>query len=112
MLDILSRQLNSPEDGFVVRDLAYETLGHHPVTYGDTVESSDGPLRPRETVLTHTADHCCSLSIDYMLFLGKIDGEHLQPVETKIEMFMCEPGEADPCTQLSDHYGVASLFKM
>jgi hypothetical protein len=131
MLDILSRQLNSPEVGFVVRDLAYETLGHHPITYGDFVQLKgamgcfflvwffshlfcplDGTLGPRETVLTHTADHCCSNSIDYMLYLGKSEGEHLQPIETRVEMFLCEPGEADPCTQLSDHYGVVSLFKM
>ncbi len=38
MMDILARELNSPSDGFVIRDLALESLGYHPITYGDVAE--------------------------------------------------------------------------
>jgi hypothetical protein len=113
MMDILSRELSSAADGFVVRDLAFEALGHHPVTYGD-VATGEGPPRPREVLLTHPADHCCKLSIDYALFLGPPADSRasLRHVGTSIEPFFCEANEAGPCTQLSDHYGVTSLFEL
>lgn len=112
MMDILSRVLNSEADGFVIRDLVYEQYSNHPVTYGDVREqgADGGAPEPMETILTHTADHCCSISIDYALFLGPKETEAIRHVETRIEPFFCDPGEAGPCTQLSDHYGIASTF--
>ena len=115
MMDILTRTLSSPEHGFSARDLVFEEFKSHPITYGDVVSSGDDstlPLAPRETVLTHTADHNCSLCIDYALFIGPRDANaSVAPQETKIEPFFC-PDEAGPCTQLSDHYGISSTFKV
>ena len=109
MMDILTRKLSSEEDGWAVRDLVWEKHNGHPITYGD-VQPDDQSL-PRETVLTHTADHCCQISIDYALFVGPRETDApIQPLDTRIEPFECKPPEAGPCTQLSDHYGIVNTF--
>ncbi len=113
MMDVLQRELNSAEHGFVVRDLVFESHGTHPITYGDVRTDTAGLLVPSETVLTHTADYLCQLSIDYVLFVGPPQGAAASTVRhenTKIEPFLCAPGEAEPCTHLSDHLGIVSNF--
>jgi endonuclease/exonuclease/phosphatase family metal-dependent hydrolase len=130
MMDVLQRELARPEEGvvgrffffffpfffffFLVRDLLYESSGTHPITYGDVIEDENVSPLPRETVLTHTADHCCALSIDYALFLGPREtGEVVRHLNTRVEPFVIEEGhKTSPCTQLSDHYGLESKFLM
>lgn len=114
MMDVLQRELHSPEHGFVVRDLVYESHGAHPITYGDVVRDAHGRLQPSEIVLTHTADYLSQLSIDYVFLVGPPVGaaaaSTVRHEGTKIEPFRCAPGEAEPCTHLSDHLGIVSTF--
>lgn len=102
MMDVLRRELVSEECGFVVRDLMLDAQGMHPITYGD----------PRERVLTHTSDLGCQLSLDYVIYVGPIQGGALRHVTTQLDLFECEPNEAGPCTHLSDHMGVTSEFDL
>lgn len=102
MMDVLRRELASEEHGFVVRDLMLDAQGMHPVTYGD----------PSERVLTHASDLGCRLSIDYVIYVGPMQGGALRHVTTQLDLFECEPNEAGPCTHLSDHMGVTSEFDL
>ena len=54
---------------YPVRDLLFEKLGYHPVTYGD----SDHENKPLDTVLTHPADYGCAACLDYIFWIDGID---------------------------------------
>lgn len=112
MMDVFLRELNSEVDGYFVRDLLYESTQEHPITYGDVTEQESGIIIPKETVLTHVPDHCCSLSIDYSFFLGPIGDSNIRHVGSKVEPFECEENEAGPCTHLSDHYGIITNLEI
>lgn len=81
---------------------------------------------PKEILLTHPADHCCGQSIEYqfnrlsMFTLKKtsyilfadapIESDIVLEVgETTIEEFLVDPSIVK-CSQLSDHYGVATTL--
>jgi len=103
--------------GVWLRDLLKEAHnGAHPITYGDFHEQPEGDSvkrSPKETLLTHTADHCCGLSIDYILF-GETTNQGdaaLEVVSTNIEQFVVDPTVVK-CSQLSDHYGVTTTLRI
>jgi sphingomyelin phosphodiesterase len=70
--DFLIKKLNRDtescsKDHLPVRDLLKEhNNGSHPNTYADT--HPEDFKKPRETILTHKADLCTQLCIDYMMF--------------------------------------------
>jgi len=103
--------------GVWLRDLLKEANnGLHPITYGDfceQVESGVVKKIPTETLLTHTADYCCAQSIDYILFadVPTASDVALEVVNTKIEKFLVDPSSVK-CSQLSDHYGVATTLHL
>jgi hypothetical protein len=64
--------------------------------------------KPRETTLTHTADLCTQLCIDYMLLLNSVENENSKEisfVDTRVEEFFIKHPVV-PITQISDHYAV------
>eukprot|EP01116_Phalansterium_solitarium_P011186 TRINITY_DN26800_c0_g1_i1.p1 TRINITY_DN26800_c0_g1~~TRINITY_DN26800_c0_g1_i1.p1 ORF type:complete len:400 (+),score=26.91 TRINITY_DN26800_c0_g1_i1:47-1246(+) len=81
--------------------------GQHPTTYAD-VDPVD-PCRPRETVLTHTADHCRQLCIDYMLFMEPHvnNGVRRKSGSTKVLEFFVA---GKPFSQISDHYALSTTL--
>eukprot|EP01112_Ceratiomyxa_fruticulosa_P019689 TRINITY_DN649_c0_g1_i2.p1 TRINITY_DN649_c0_g1~~TRINITY_DN649_c0_g1_i2.p1 ORF type:complete len:472 (-),score=50.47 TRINITY_DN649_c0_g1_i2:52-1467(-) len=104
-----------------LRDLLFENHQHHPITYGDTsrsnLESQD--ILPRETTLTHTADHGSSLSIDYIFYADTTQNQLVNGISivegcTKVEEFFVD-GKAygsEDVTQLSDHYGISTVLRI
>jgi len=109
-------------------DLLKESYrGIHPITYGDTTETYTGGQRllsPREILLTHKADHCCGLSIDYILFGDAPDhqretreygfpikGKYVDIISSKVEEFLADISTVG-CSQLSDHYGVSTVLRV
>jgi len=103
--------------GVWLRDLLKEAYnGMHPITYGDFHEQVEGATitrSPKETLLTHTADHCCGLSIDYILYGDATSkGEvALEVASTSIEEFIVDPSVVK-CSQLSDHYGITTTLRV
>jgi len=103
-----------------IKDLLKEAYNEHPITYGDYHEvphdTDEGEVvnKPRELHLTHTADHCCGLSIDY-IFMADTEANRAENImdvkETKVEEFFVDPG-AFKFTQLSDHYGVSTTLRV
>jgi len=101
-----------------VKDLLQET--DHPITYGDfedvehTHEENKTMSVPRELHLTHTADHCCGLSIDYIFFADTEANKRekiLEVRDTKVEEFFVDP-KIFTFSQLSDHYGVSTTLRI
>ncbi|KAJ3299862.1 calcium calmodulin-dependent protein kinase type 1G [Borealophlyctis nickersoniae] len=98
-----------------VRDLVYESMGVHPVTFGDVTE--DG--KPRETVLTAVDSLKSCGSIDYVFCLNGAnsnasagDADEVVKVEqkgTRVDKFLVE---GEPFTQLSDHYGISTMLQV
>jgi len=104
--------------GTWLRDLLKESYkGVHPITYGDVVELTEGDevtYVPKETVLTHPADHCCGLSIDYVFFGDTPDNKRenvLEVLSTKVEEFFVDPAVVK-CSQLSDHYAITTTLRV
>ena len=96
-------------------DLAFESYGYHPTTFGDVIVE-DEVRKPRDISLTNTPEHMSEQSLDYIFQLvpagsnqEKIDFE-LNPKHCKVNEFFVE-GES-LFTQLSDHYGIECAFKM
>ncbi|KAJ1925465.1 hypothetical protein IWQ60_004546 [Tieghemiomyces parasiticus] len=52
------------------RDLIYEQLGYHPITFGDVTVASDGQHTPRDMVLTHVDERGSCQRLDYILWVG------------------------------------------
>jgi len=104
--------------GTRLRDLLKESHnGVHPITYGDVHERVDGDkviYSPKETLLTHTADHCCNLSIDYVFFGDTPSNQAenvVEVVSAKVEEFLVDPAVVK-CSQLSDHYGITTTLRV
>jgi len=103
------------EDGgrLTVTDLLKEdNNGTHPNTYADICP--DERTKPRETVLTNPADHCTQLAIDYIFWADTVANQKSEGVKremgsTRVEQFFVS-GHA--FTQLSDHYGVSTVFRV
>lgn len=104
-----------------IKDLLKEAYNNeHPITYGDfheiphETEAGSMVPTPRELHLTHKADHCCGLSIDY-IFMADTEAnrrENLVEIsETKVEEFFVDSGKF-PFSQLSDHYGVSTTLRV
>jgi len=99
-------------DHLPVRDLLKEhNNGLHPTTYAD-VHPENAKL-PRETVLTHKADLCTRLCIDYMLFLDtnvncQSRGIQCKEQSTKVEELFIN--DHPYVTQMSDHYAVTTTL--
>jgi len=101
-----------------VKDLLKEFHNSHPITYGDffhvphgTEEGMTVPV-PRDTVLTHKADYCCGLSIDYIMIADTEENERERVVEatdTQVEPFFVDGHKFG---QLSDHYGVSTTLRI
>jgi hypothetical protein len=100
------------------RDLLYDTLGHHPISFADFVFDTNSPTggTPRETVLTSKESLGNCESLDYIFYLDRNDSGsasgssdyYLELGPARIEpMFLPNPTPDFPCTQLSDHYGVS-----
>lgn len=103
-----------------IKDLLKETYGDHPITYGDfhelphETEIDKMVTHPREIHLTHKADHCCGLSIDYIMLADTEVNEQekvLEVTETKVEEFFVDESK-HRFTQLSDHYGVSTTLRV
>jgi len=103
-----------------IKDLLKETYNEHPITYGDfhevphEIEENKMVATPRELHLTHTADYCCGLSIDY-IFMADTEANKLEKIvevtDTKIEEFFVPP-EKFTFSQLSDHYGISTTLRV
>jgi endonuclease/exonuclease/phosphatase family metal-dependent hydrolase len=96
-------------------DLLKESYGGtHPFTYGDAELGPDGILRPKEVVLTSSADYNCRLAIDYLIWISPplaptVSDHRVQmvPGSTRVEVF---PVTGHRFEQLSDHYGVSTVI--
>jgi len=103
-----------------VKDLLKEAHNDHPITYGDfhhvPHETEVGQMvpTPRELLLTHKADHCCGLSIDYILLADTEANRQenvMEVTETKVEEFFVDERQFR-FSQLSDHYGVSTTLRV
>jgi endonuclease/exonuclease/phosphatase family metal-dependent hydrolase len=103
-----------------LKDLLRETYGEHPITYGDfhsvphETEAGAVVTTPRELHLTHKADYCCGLSIDYIFMADTVANQRenvVEVTETKVEEFFVPP-EKFIFSQLSDHYGVSTTLRV
>lgn len=122
-----------------IKDMLKETYNDHPITYGDyhehenedndkennndnnnneNTENNENKINkvtvPRELHLTHTADHCCGLSIDYIFMADTEENKRekiMEVTETKVEEFFVDPNQFI-FTQLSDHYGVSTTMRI
>jgi hypothetical protein len=100
-------------------DLLKEKYGAHPTTYAGSFSffshfdakidvHPESAMTPRETTLTHTADLCTQLCIDYMLLLNSKENENSKKIlfkDTRVEEFFITHPHV-PITQISDHYAV------
>jgi len=102
----------------LAKDLLKEA--DHPITYGDYVEvpHTTEPEKlvpaPREVVLTHKADYCCGLSIDYIILADTEENQRekvMEVVDTKVEQFFVNQQQFR-FSQLSDHYGVSTTLRI
>jgi len=103
---------HAPHAHLAVDLLKLDHQGSHPTTYADVCP--DEPTKPRETVLTHTADHCTQLAIDYIFWIDTHENHAVQkirakPCTTRVEEFFVD---GHPFTQLSDHYGVSTVLHL
>ena len=67
---------------------------------------------PREVSLTHPADHCTQLCLDYIFLLNSKSNEKSKNVhfeDTKVQEFFVE-NKSLPFSQLSDHYAVSTVL--
>jgi len=121
VIDTLRRELGE------VRDLLYDVLGSHPVTYADTRFVSSGEV-PAERVLTnsnvYSSDSLKRQCLDYMFFFppqpdtsasdssGQRSPDPLVPATCQVEKFQVDRAKdiGAPITQLSDHYGVEATL--
>jgi len=101
-----------------VKDLLKEFHNSHPITYGDFFhtphETEMGKMVPvpRDTVLTHKADYCCGLSIDYIMIADTEENAREKVVEvtdTQVEPFFVDGHKFG---QLSDHYGISTTLRI
>jgi endonuclease/exonuclease/phosphatase family metal-dependent hydrolase len=91
-------------DGFETHDTVCETLGRHPVTYGDVEEGE-----PADRVLTAETDYGTQQSLDYVFYLRPTEGDAvIAKVESSVEKFKVDR----PYGQLSDHYGIATIIEL
>ncbi|KAJ1660056.1 hypothetical protein IWQ61_000950 [Dispira simplex] len=111
------------------RDILYDTLGYHPVTFGDIVLDHSGVPKPRDCVLSAGTCSTSCQRLDYILWGTKStnSGDGVQAVDSPfsdssqplkvvpvytyvapIYIDVNKKGSDDcPVTQISDHYGVA-----
>lgn len=103
-----------------IKDLLKEHCNDHPVTYGDfhevphETEAGQVVTLPKELLLTHRADHCCALSIDYILLADTEENQRekvLTVTETTVEPFFVDESKFK-FSQLSDHYGVSTTLRV
>jgi len=92
-------------DGFERHDTTFETLGYHPITYGDM---EDGVAT--DQVLTVREDFCSQLTLDYVFYMRPAAGDRvIGRVGAVVEKFMV-PGKN--YGQLSDHYGITATIEL
>ncbi|KAJ1967863.1 hypothetical protein IWQ62_001587 [Dispira parvispora] len=111
------------------RDILYDTLGYHPVTFGDIVLDHSGVPKPRDCVLSAGPCSTSCQRLDYILWGTKSanvgNGVQAQdspfsdssqsfkavPIRTYVAPIYIDDGMKGsgncPVTQISDHYGVA-----
>jgi hypothetical protein len=86
-----------------LKDMAYDTFGYHPVTFGDYKKLSNGTLIPAETVLTSHNQLLTVQSIDRLLWTGNRGQNsttmHLSNVT--VEQFFVPKNTSLPFTQIS-----------
>ncbi|KAG1344551.1 hypothetical protein G6F62_004443 [Rhizopus arrhizus] len=87
-------------------DVAYDTLGHHPITFGDYRTLDNGTLVPAEVVLTSHNQLLTAQSIDRLLFASRSKHEPILPTQFAVEPFLVEKNTSNryPFTQISGKY--------
>jgi endonuclease/exonuclease/phosphatase family metal-dependent hydrolase len=105
LVSVLSRQGKDK-----LEDLAFNTLGYHPTTFGDVDISPKGTKTPKDKCLTNTADHLTEQRLDYIFWLIPQGTDpsllSIHPGECKVIEFFVKDSRYE-FTQLSDHYGLA-----
>jgi len=119
MSQALSQTVNAPGvsgetvSDYKFRDLLFDQLGYHPITYGDFLNDKEGKPTPREVILTAPADYCSAQSLDYIFQLDESNETSNLPCKAKVhsmqveQFFIPEPTDKSPYTQMSDHYGLS-----
>jgi endonuclease/exonuclease/phosphatase family metal-dependent hydrolase len=102
MMEILSFDDNSEHVQW--KDIVYEKLGHHPITFADTIVDN-GKHVPKDYVLTNKATLGQRLRLDYIFLYQR--NEDISVLETKVEPYFVNKQEFG---QLSDHYAVTATL--
>ncbi|KAL0476713.1 hypothetical protein AKO1_006160 [Acrasis kona] len=113
------------EEGEEWKDLIYEKMGHHPVTFGDgDLTEGSQEIIPKETVLTGKEELGTRTRLDYMFYHKHCPRHHehainqakpdtredikkkaVLVIDASVQPFFVEDQEF---TQLSDHYGISA----
>lgn len=96
----------------IVLDVMAESLGEHPITYGDVTDFVT--KSPKETVLTAIDGLASCGSIDYIFSLIPLRDYESGLYEVNKKLTKVEPFfvNGEPFTQLSDHYGISATFSL
>ncbi|KAJ1979272.1 hypothetical protein H4R34_002888 [Dimargaris verticillata] len=109
------------------RDLVYDELGYHPVTFGDIEFNDHGAFQPKDLILTGLAEHASCQRLDYALWVDPLPMPPIPKGTTTISQprYTVEPAKASVVplhthefgtsavfTQISDHYGVATTLHL
>jgi endonuclease/exonuclease/phosphatase family metal-dependent hydrolase len=87
-------------DGYTLQDCLLETLGSHPVTFGED-----------EKIFTKPFDQGTKQSLDYIFVLNRDDGEYIVKDHTGgVKKFEVDGNKR--FTHLSDHYGVEATLRL
>ncbi|KAJ1970607.1 hypothetical protein H4R35_005767 [Dimargaris xerosporica] len=109
------------------RDLVYDKLGYHPVTFGDIEFNDQGSFQPKDLILTGLAEHASCQRLDYVLWVDPLPVPPaakaatttsqprytVEPTEAAVvPLHTYEFGTSAVFTQISDHYGVATTLQL
>lgn len=92
-----------------LKDLAFESYGEHPITFGDvTPHENPAERKPREIYLTNPEEYMSQQSLDYIFHfvpkgVPKTEMFSLDSKDCRINEFFHREKDI---SQLSDHYGV------
>jgi endonuclease/exonuclease/phosphatase family metal-dependent hydrolase len=107
LMDLLNFEIDHEKVEW--RDLIYEQMGYHPVTFADTVQDPEtGETKPRDIVLTNKVILGQRLYLDYIFYYNK-NSQKVSVLNTQVEPFFVD---GHPFGQLSDHYGVSTMLSI
>lgn len=100
-----------------VVDLAFESYGYHPITFGDTVEGDedDPSKKPKDKHLTCKLENMSEQSLDYIFQIipggtnVAMCGAEVPEKSCRVEEFFADEQHF---TQLSDHYGIECSIRL